>query len=102
MDLTYRFDYDARDLIRIGIGRRSSIFKVSHSLLGTSPWNSNASPTIRNGPSELVDVARFVLSRQPFAITLAIHGNVVFVTTLELFHRSFNVLHAALLAHLGG
>jgi hypothetical protein len=93
-------DNDSGNLVWIRIAGRSPVLKVSLALSRAGSWNSHTRPTVRHTPGEFVDATRFVLAGQTVSIALAIHFDVLDLAGFEFLHGRFDVLHAALLAHI--
>jgi hypothetical protein len=81
-------------LVRVGVGGRSSVLKVTLAILGALAGNTDGTTTVSDTVGELVNGTSLVATSKTSLVALTVDGNVLNVTGLELLHGSLNGLHA--------
>jgi hypothetical protein len=99
---THSLNNNASNLVRISVAGWSSILEIALAILGDLTGDTDASTTVSYTVGKLINGAGFMTTSKTLFIALAIHGNVLKVTSLQLFHRSLNVFDATIGTHLSG
>jgi hypothetical protein len=99
---TYSLHQDTGDLVRISVGSRSSILKVSVTLVCALSGDTDGAATVGDTIGEGIDAASLVTAGKTESVVLTVDGNVLLVAALELLDGGLDVLHATLLSHLLG
>lgn len=92
-------DHNASDLVWASIGSRTTIFKVSKTLLGTGSGDTDRRTTVGNTIRERVNGSGFVSTSKAESIVVAVNGNVLLMALGKLVDSFLDVLHSTLFPH---
>lgn len=99
---TYSLDDDTSNLVRVGVGGRTTILEVTHLLVVALTVDTDGGATVGNTPGELIKRGSLVCTGHTELVVLTVHLHVLLVASTELLHGLLNGLVSTLFAHLLG